>query len=84
MITVMRRALPFMAAARAATVAAQNSGQALGAHYVAIAFLVSDTGKKISFDAIVETMYRTGRDLNEKYRETAHGGLAAIYGKIQH
>ena len=40
--------------------------------------------RKISFDAIVETMYRTGRDLNEKYRETAHGGLAAIYGKIQH
>ena len=24
-------------------------------------------------------MYRTGLDLNEKYRETAHGGLAVIY-----
>jgi L-serine deaminase len=24
-------------------------------------------------------MYQTGLDLNEKYRETAHGGLAHIY-----
>jgi hypothetical protein len=24
-------------------------------------------------------MYRTGLDMNEKYRETAHGGLAQIY-----
>ena len=24
-------------------------------------------------------MYRTGIDLNEKYRETSHGGLAQIY-----
>jgi hypothetical protein len=24
-------------------------------------------------------MYHTGLDLNEKYRETAHGGLAQIY-----
>ena len=35
--------------------------------------------RKISFDQIVETMYRTGRDMNEKYRETSHGGLAEIY-----
>ena len=27
----------------------------------------------------VETMYRTGMDMNEKYRETSHGGLAQIY-----
>jgi L-serine dehydratase len=24
-------------------------------------------------------MYRTGLDMNEKYRETSHGGLAQIY-----
>ena len=35
--------------------------------------------RKISFDDVVATMYRTGLDLNEKYRETAHGGLAVIY-----
>ena len=36
--------------------------------------------RKISFDEVVDTMYRTGRDMNEKYRETSHGGLASIYG----
>ena len=36
--------------------------------------------RKISFDAVVETMYRVGRDMDEKYRETSHGGLAQIYG----
>jgi len=35
--------------------------------------------RKISFDAVVETMYRTGKDMDEKYRETSHGGLAQIY-----
>ena len=35
--------------------------------------------RKISFDEVVATMYRTGLDLNEKYRETSHGGLAQIY-----
>ena len=35
--------------------------------------------RKISFDEVVETMYRTGKDMDEKYRETSHGGLAALY-----
>ena len=35
--------------------------------------------RKISFDEVVETMYQTGKDMNEKYRETSHGGLAQIY-----
>ena len=35
--------------------------------------------RKISFDEVVATMYRTGRDMDEKYRETSHGGLAQIY-----
>ena len=35
--------------------------------------------RKISFDEVVATMYRTGRDMDEKYRETSHGGLAKIY-----
>ena len=37
------------------------------------------TTRKISFDDVVATMYRTGKDMSEKYRETSHGGLAAIY-----
>ena len=37
------------------------------------------TTRKISFDEVVATMYRTGLDMNEKYRETSHGGLAEIY-----
>ncbi len=35
--------------------------------------------RKISFDEVVTTMYRTGKDMSEKYRETSHGGLAQIY-----
>ncbi len=35
--------------------------------------------RKISFDEVVATMYQTGKDMNEKYRETSHGGLASIY-----
>ena len=31
------------------------------------------TTRKISFDDVVATMYRTGLDMNEKYRETSHG-----------
>ncbi|MBR6115107.1 MAG: L-serine ammonia-lyase, iron-sulfur-dependent, subunit alpha [Oscillospiraceae bacterium] len=37
--------------------------------------------RKISFDEVVATMYRTGRDMDEKYRETSHGGLAQIYAE---
>ncbi len=37
------------------------------------------TTRKISFDTVVETMYRTGLDMDSKYKETAHGGLAQLY-----
>ncbi len=39
--------------------------------------------RKISFDEVVATMYRTGKDMDEKYRETSHGGLAQIYTGYQ-
>jgi len=39
--------------------------------------------RKISFDEVVATMYRTGLDMSEKYRETSHGGLAQIYREHQ-
>ena len=35
--------------------------------------------RKISFDMVVKTMYDTGKDLLNKYRETAAGGLAKFY-----
>lgn len=35
--------------------------------------------RKISFDEVVDTMYRTGKDMDAKYRETSHGGLAQLY-----
>ena len=35
--------------------------------------------RKISFDLVVKTMYETGKDLSNRYRETAEGGLAKNY-----
>lgn len=35
--------------------------------------------RKISFDVIVKTMYNTGKDLLNSYRETSSGGLAKYY-----
>ncbi|MGD7731531.1 L-serine ammonia-lyase [Propionibacteriaceae bacterium G1746] len=32
--------------------------------------------QKVSFDTVVETMLRTGRDMSDKYKETSTGGLA--------
>ncbi len=37
------------------------------------------TSRQISFDAVVETMYQTGKDINVRYRETSGGGLAKSY-----
>ncbi len=41
--------------------------------------LLSDGGHRISFDDVVATMKQTGEDLQRRYRETAEGGLAALY-----
>ena len=40
--------------------------------------LMSDGRHRISFDEVVETMYRTGIDLQSHYRETSTGGLARL------
>ncbi|MBE6773773.1 MAG: serine dehydratase [Ruminococcaceae bacterium] len=37
------------------------------------------TTRKISFDTVVDTMYKTGKDLKAIYRETSKGGLAETY-----
>ena len=47
---------------------------------VSLADFLSDS-RKISFDLVVETMYETGKDISCRYRETAEGGLATLYGK---
>ncbi len=47
---------------------------------VNLANFLTDT-RKISLDLVIRTMYETGKDLSHKYRETAMGGLARLYGK---
>ena len=42
--------------------------------------LMSDGRHRISFDEVVETMYKTGIDMQSKYRETSEGGLANFDG----
>jgi L-serine dehydratase len=43
-----------------------------------LAYFLTDT-RKISFDVVVKTMYETGRDMNDSYKETSKGGLATNY-----
>ncbi|PAF51384.1 L-serine ammonia-lyase [Helicobacter sp. 13S00401-1] len=38
--------------------------------------LYQNTESKVSLDAIIATMYATGKDISEKYKETSKGGLA--------
>ncbi len=45
---------------------------------LSLANFLSDS-RKITFDLIVKTMYNTGRDLLNNYRETSSGGLAKYY-----
>ena len=44
-----------------------------------ITHLINTTDSKISFDTVVQTMYQTGKDLHNSYRETSTGGLAKTY-----
>ncbi|HEY8445174.1 MAG TPA: L-serine ammonia-lyase, iron-sulfur-dependent, subunit alpha [Bacilli bacterium] len=39
--------------------------------------------RKISFDMIVQTMYKTGLDMHPKYKETAEAGMAFFYHQKQ-
>jgi L-serine dehydratase len=38
--------------------------------------LVGDGSHRVSLDQVIETMRRTGLDMNERYKETSLGGLA--------
>ncbi|MCI8525103.1 MAG: serine dehydratase [Oscillospiraceae bacterium] len=45
-----------------------------------LSFFLSDT-QRISFDMVVKTMYETGVNLAQQYRETSEGGLAKLYNR---
>lgn len=45
---------------------------------VSLATFLTDS-RKISLDTVISTMYETGKDIAENYRETANGGLAKHY-----
>ena len=45
---------------------------------VNLANFLSDS-RKISLDMVIKTMYETGKDMSQLYRETAAGGLAKHY-----
>lgn len=40
-----------------------------------LSYFLSDS-RKISFDTVIETMYQTGLDMHQSYKETSQGGLA--------
>lgn len=49
---------------------------------VSLANFLTDS-RKISFDLVVKTMYNTGKDLLNGYRETSSGGLAKYYDELK-
>ena len=45
-------------------------------------FALRGTGEHfVSLDAVIETMRQTGKDMSERYKETAMGGLAVTMGQ---
>ncbi|GAA1470194.1 L-serine ammonia-lyase [Microbacterium thalassium] len=49
------------------------AGKAINAARMA---MWGDRSHRVSLDAVIETMRQTGRDMNDRYKETALGGLA--------
>ena len=45
-----------------------------------LAYFLSDT-QRISFDMVVKTMYETGINMNQRFRETSEGGLARMFNR---
>ncbi|MBR0114970.1 MAG: L-serine ammonia-lyase, iron-sulfur-dependent, subunit alpha, partial [Firmicutes bacterium] len=43
-----------------------------------IAYFLTGT-RNISYDIAIKSMYYTGLDMNQRYRETSEGGLARAY-----
>lgn len=57
----------------------RNAVAAMRALDAASLSMILEKHKRISFDLVVETMYETGKDLGQHYRETSEGGLAKKY-----
>jgi L-serine deaminase len=57
----------------------RNAVGALRAYDAASLSEVIYNDRKVSFDDVVKTMFETGKDLSNCYRETAEGGLAKMY-----
>jgi L-serine dehydratase len=55
----------------------RNAAGAVSALNAASLAMISGGGDRVSFDAVVDAMRRTGHDLDSRYKETALGGLAA-------
>ncbi|MDD5265164.1 MAG: L-serine ammonia-lyase [Candidatus Bipolaricaulis sp.] len=55
----------------------RNAAGAVSALNAAGLAMMSAGGDRVSFDAVVDAMRRTGLDLDARYKETARGGLAA-------
>ena len=45
-----------------------------------LAYFLADT-QRISFDMVVKTMYETGINLNQRFRENSEGGLARMFNR---
>lgn len=56
----------------------RNPIAALRALDVSLYSFISDGRHMISFDKVIDTMKRTGKDLPSLYKETANGGLATV------
>ena len=54
----------------------RNAVAAVKAVNAARLALAGDGSHIVSLDAVMQTMYQTGRDMQSKYRETSRGGLA--------
>ena len=59
----------------------RNMTACLRAFECAMFATLTDGKHLVSFDDVVEVMYRTGHDLQAAYRETALGGLAQLWRK---
>lgn len=57
----------------------RNAVAAMRAVDSAYLSMILGQNKPIPFDIVVETMYETGKDLSDHYRETSNGGLAKKY-----
>ena len=58
----------------------RNAAGAVSALNAASLAMISGKSDRVSFDAVVDAMRRTGLDLDRRYKETALGGLATTPG----